>query len=302
MDTGTTNSLSDVDQRFRYWCGASPCRWDVVAGSVKRVPTWHANDYGLSLEGTPAGIATDTTDSPVCILIALTADAEETAQLTLSVDLGRDGTIDGEKPVSVTGFKTVRTVFKVASGNYGGLRVTLTKKGPGRAIVSRILGEPIMDCAGQTLPVKDRPLGAVCSLDGHCRSGVCCNGLCAGCCRSPNSSCPRGGTCAQAPVVSEMDASTSDASAMDASAKDASVPDASIKDASSKDASSASTSQGDASSPPEDAAPYQCNPGLGVQDTREECLSGRDCLSGVCEGTRTDDTRPGKRLLGGRCK
>jgi hypothetical protein len=42
-----------VDPSFQAWCGDTLCAWDVEAGRIARVGTWHPSDYGVELIETP---------------------------------------------------------------------------------------------------------------------------------------------------------------------------------------------------------------------------------------------------------
>ncbi|MCB9656950.1 MAG: hypothetical protein H6726_04800 [Sandaracinaceae bacterium] len=41
------------DPSFQAWCGDTLCAWDVEAGRIARVGTWHPSDYGVDLVETP---------------------------------------------------------------------------------------------------------------------------------------------------------------------------------------------------------------------------------------------------------
>jgi hypothetical protein len=45
------------DSSFQLWCDDSPCEWDVEAGAVSQAPTWHEQDFGVSLDEDPTAIS-----------------------------------------------------------------------------------------------------------------------------------------------------------------------------------------------------------------------------------------------------
>src|SRR5262245_4478984 len=94
-DTNLINNPS-----FDLWCGGSLCGWQLDAGQIARVATWHEKDYGLSFEQTPTQISQLSLADPVrCLRFELIADVEPEAQLALLLDFNDDGVIDSEQRV-----------------------------------------------------------------------------------------------------------------------------------------------------------------------------------------------------------
>lgn len=62
------------DPSFQAWCGDTLCAWDVEAGRIARVGTWHPSDYGVDLLDAPT-ILSQVTGKPTSELL----DAEALA-------------------------------------------------------------------------------------------------------------------------------------------------------------------------------------------------------------------------------
>ena len=60
------------DPSFQAWCGDTLCAWDLEAGRIARVGTWHPSDYGVELLETPT-ILSQVTGEPTSGLL----DAED---------------------------------------------------------------------------------------------------------------------------------------------------------------------------------------------------------------------------------
>src|SRR5205823_12772098 len=59
---------------FELWCGDTLCGWSTDSGAIRRVPTWHAADYGVALEGDGARISQLVTERVKCFEFDLLAD------------------------------------------------------------------------------------------------------------------------------------------------------------------------------------------------------------------------------------
>jgi len=82
------------DSGFDIWCGDTLCDWQVDAGSVAKVPTWHERDYGVGLVGDPTEISQTlpyTSDDVSCLHFELLASVDETATVVLTMAF--DGTV-----------------------------------------------------------------------------------------------------------------------------------------------------------------------------------------------------------------
>jgi hypothetical protein len=42
---------------FQFWCGDQACAWEVEAGEVEQVSTWHRKVYGIGLISNGAAIS-----------------------------------------------------------------------------------------------------------------------------------------------------------------------------------------------------------------------------------------------------
>ena len=56
------------DPSFQAWCGDTLCAWNVEAGRIARVGTWHPSDYGVDLVETPT-ILSQVTGKPTSELL-----------------------------------------------------------------------------------------------------------------------------------------------------------------------------------------------------------------------------------------
>src|SRR5690606_31309933 len=172
------------DATFRTWCGESLCEWTTEAGSIRKAPTWHRKDFGVELVDTPTVISQVTDKTPRCLEFTTVADVDPSAQVTIGLDFDDDGIIDHEHPVAATGWREARTLV-TAPAAYASVRVVISKKGAGRAVLAQMRVQGRDTCTAPPLELRDLPLGARCATAGRgaeCASGVCCEGMCAECC------------------------------------------------------------------------------------------------------------------------
>lgn len=251
------------DATFRLWCGDDRlCAWNVDAGHIERVGTWHRRDPGVEFVDTPTILSQLVEKGGVrCLTFTTIADVAPSAQMTVGVDFDDDGVVDHEQPIVGTGFANVETEVS-APLRYDSFRILLTKKGTGRAVLAQMRVQSKGSCAAPPLRFRDRPLGSPCAQGepSECRSGVCCEGICAECCTkpraldvgpdggagpgfAPEASCPEGQTCAprEVPMLPDFFATV----------------------------------------------PQQCDPGGGKRVSGTACLADDDCASGTCEGARS---------------
>jgi hypothetical protein len=137
----------------------------------------------------------------------------------------------------------------------------VTKKGTGKAVLAQLRAQSVDTCTAAPVLLQDLPIGTPCAVANggvECKSGVCCQDLCAECCADTRQvstgvtggdagtvhdvivPCPNGGTCKQ--VAS--------------GARDLFLP----------------------------AVPPQCDPEEGKAPSKAECIVNTDCASGVCNG------------------
>lgn len=246
------------DATFREWCGEKLCAWELEAGSIRKAPTWHKNDHGVELVDTPTVLSQSVDSSPRCLTFTTVADVEPSAQVTLGLDFNRDGTIDIEQPIAATRFREMKTQV-TAPAHYSGIRFVIAKKGTGRAVLAQMRVQSGEECSAPPVMLRDLPLGSPCAMangGAECRSGVCCDFLCADCCPGPS------------PYA---DTSSGE-----------SVKNQTVPCGGSATCEVRSTLHTRALFLP--AVPHQCDPGKGSGAPGDECLANDDCASGVCEG------------------
>lgn len=240
------------DPTFHTWCGDSLCEWKVEEGHVSRAPTWHQNDYGVSLDSTPTAISQTVNDSPKCILFTTIADVDPSAQVVLQLDFDADGTIDDEQPIAASNFHPTRNEI-TAPVYYTGIRFVIRKKGAGKAVLAQIRAQKIDTCTAPPVELHDLPLGAGCSAahEEECRSGVCCGGLCSDCC---------GDLASDGGLVPGTVHGCGDAGAC------------------------VRRTTGIRLTTLSESIPFQCSPGEHTRGSGAECLVDDDCASGSCVG------------------
>ena len=257
------------DATFRMWCGDDRlCAWNLDAGRIRRAPTWHKNDPGVELLDTPTAISQVVDKSTKCLAFTTIADVEASAQVTVGIDFDDDGTIDHEQPIAATGFREVKTLV-TAPVRYASFRVIVTKKGQGRAVLAQMRIQSAGGCTAPPLRLRDRPLGAPCAQGepSECRSGVCCEGVCAECCTDPKfldfsedggASVVNGESAVKPPEVPCPEGQTCRRREVRQLAAFVTI------------------------------VPLQCDPGMGVRPPGAVCLADDDCASGTCDGATAE--------------
>lgn len=261
------------DATFRMWCGDDRlCAWNLDTGHIRRAPTWHKNDPGVELVDTPTAISQVVDKTSRCLKFTTIADVDASAQVTVAIDFDDDGSIDYEQPIAAVGFRAVSTEV-TAPIRYTGFRVVITKKGTGRAVLAQIRIQSGSDCTAPPLRLRDRLLGSPCTQGepNECRSGVCCEGVCAECCTNPKfldmaadggASIVNGESGVKPPIVQCPDGQT---------CRRRDVSQSTLFFA---------------------AVPLQCDPGMGKRPAGAACLADDDCKSGRCDGTQVDAVDP----------
>ncbi len=164
------------DSGFDVWCGDTLCDWQVDAGSVAKVPTWNANDYGVGLGGDPAAISQSlpyTSDDVTCLHFDLLANIDESATVTLTMDYD-NGAVQSTETIS-SGVWTPLSYHLTTPTYFQSLRISIRKTGSGNAQLAHIQASKASDCSG-TPPVgtpASRPAGATCEMTGQCAVGQC---------------------------------------------------------------------------------------------------------------------------------
>ncbi len=136
-----------------------------------------------------------------------------------------------------------------------------------RAVLAQLLITSGNKCAGPPVRLHDRPLDDGCSVGiaGECKSGFCCEGICAECCVEPKYlSVDDSRTVTPAPVVAC-------AGGASCRRRDAKQNSADLVFA---------------------VVPLQCEPGSRTRPTGAVCLADDDCASGACEGASAAAAMP----------
>jgi hypothetical protein len=165
-----------MDSGFSLWCGDTLCAWQVDEGTIAKVPTWHARDYGVDL------VAPSTTISQLlpygsadvsCIHFQLLADIDPSVNVVLDLDFD-DGSIHVLQTLSV-GAWTPIDYHLVTPTYFQSVRVSIRKSGVGRAVLAQIQAAKSASACPGTPPVgaTNRPDGATCEAATQCAGGRC---------------------------------------------------------------------------------------------------------------------------------
>ncbi len=238
------------DPNFHLWCGDHLCSWELEQGHVKRIPTWHEDDYGVELVDTPTAMSQLSHESPNCLRFTTVARIDERAQVTLDVDFDDDGSVDFSYPIPTSDWHQVETLITPPPG-YSGARFRVVKHGSGVAQLAMLRVQSTTGCApAQAVHLHDLPIGERCGGDGtECKGGLCCFGVCSECC--PDAQLCAGPSCAAHAACA-------------GSATCAMEPGATA----------------DFFSP----FPLQCAPGQHLGAAGAPCILDTDCASSSCDG------------------
>jgi hypothetical protein len=165
-----------TDSGFDLWCGDTLCAWQVDEGTIAKVPTWHAKDYGVEL------VSPSTTISQLlpygsadvtCIHFKLLADIDPSVNVVLDLDFD-DGSSHVLQTLS-TGAWTPIDYQLVTPTYFQSVRVSIRKSGAGRAVLAQIRADKSASVCAGTPPVGavDRPDGATCEAAAQCAGGRC---------------------------------------------------------------------------------------------------------------------------------
>ena len=193
------------DPTFRDWCGNALCSWHTDFGQIQAVPTWNADDLGVSFldgpQGTEISQVTDE-DQATCLLFTSVGNIDASAQMTVSVDFDNDGTVDFSAPIGAARWKSVQMEITAPSA-YQGITFYVKKAGTGTAVLAEMRITSSTGCSAPPPSLHDLRLGEACSGANQCAAGLVCGRgadggpeLCSQC--SPQSPCPGGVPCQRA--------------------------------------------------------------------------------------------------------
>lgn len=165
------------------WCGERPCAWH-VSGKVKRVGTWHTDDYAVELLGSNTTLSqvnenVNARDAE-CLGFTMIADVDSKTSLFVELDFLDDGHVDFSQRIPESHWKR-RTFLVLAPSWYEGVRFIVRKSGAGRAVLAELRAGEESDCRGPAVKLKGRPDGVVCEQDDDCKSEKCAFGSCSFC-------------------------------------------------------------------------------------------------------------------------
>ena len=161
------------------WCGERPCAWDVPQGRVKRVGTWHTDDYAVELLGEDTILSQGSRlHGEEGLHLSMIALVESEAQLYVELDFGDDGSVEFSERIRASFWERRGACVAIPSGYDGDIRFILRKQGPGRTVVANLSAFTDDVCGGEVIDLHDRPLGTACESNEQCASGACKRGEC----------------------------------------------------------------------------------------------------------------------------
>lgn len=185
------------DPTFRLWCGEVLCDWKLDSGSVKRVATWHPNDYGVEFTDTPTEISQESTEGSDCMEFTAVANVDAGSQMKILVDFNLDGTPEFESRIAATNYREAKILIRGPENFTNTIRFTIRKDGQGQAVLAEIRLRRVTTCDGPRAELKDLHLGARCGVGAQCQTGDCCGGVCSQCCPGTDRRCKDGVACTQ---------------------------------------------------------------------------------------------------------
>ena len=164
------------DPTFRDWCGSSLCSWQTDFGQVARVPTWDANDFGVSFlddgaKGTQISQVTQENEA-TCVLFTSVANIDPAAEMYIGADFDNDGTVDYWAPLGTATWQRVQTEI-TAPPAYDGITFYLDKRGTGTAVLAEMSITSTTGCTAAPPTVLGR-LGEPCATTSDCAAGLVC--------------------------------------------------------------------------------------------------------------------------------
>ena len=245
MDLPGCNGDVLNDSTFRLWCGEKLCDWQLDAGHVNRVPTWHPNDYGVELADTPTQISQETSEGSDCMEFSAVANVAASANVQVGVDYDLDGTVDHWETIPESDWHVTKTLLYGPVGA-AHLNFVVRKNGDGRAVLAEIRLQRVTTCSGSRIALPPAAIGGTCAANDECQNQVCCKitanfGICSQCCETGGGpGCRPGATCA--------------------------------------------TPSQEVNAAPFTFLPDLCDPGKGEGQKGEPCVAAGDCASHQCVG------------------
>jgi hypothetical protein len=167
------------DPGFDLWCIDNEgrhvlCAWDLDAGEIRRVATWHRSDYGVEMQSNPTQISQRIEEKAGCFFFEMLVDKDDGVAVILEMDFQDDGTIEYSHPLPNDDFRPIEYNIKPPTW-YESVRFIIRKTGEGKAVLAQIKVSSVdeADCADQPLNLTDRPDGAECEESAQCKSGRC---------------------------------------------------------------------------------------------------------------------------------
>lgn len=165
-----------TDSGFDLWCGDSLCAWQVDEGTITKVQTWHARDFGADLVSpatTISQVLPYGSEDVACIHFNLLANIDPAVDVVLNLDFG-DGTTGVSQTLS-SGAWAPADYHLVPPTYFQSVRVSIRKRGAGHAVLARIQATKSSSACAGTPPVGaiNRPDGATCEAAAQCAGARC---------------------------------------------------------------------------------------------------------------------------------
>jgi hypothetical protein len=165
------------DTNFDLWCGNSLCNWETEEGSIRRVPTWDAQDFGVELVKTPSLISQMAdlsifSDEP-CMDFTIIGKVEASAQVRLELDFIHGGDVDFTQIVPSLDWQRTELLVKLPTQSIDGIKVGLHKVGRGKAIFAHLAATYTQACQGAPIHLTNLPAGGDCTSSDDCTSHLC---------------------------------------------------------------------------------------------------------------------------------
>lgn len=126
------------DAGFQLWCGSRLCVWDTEQGEILKVATWHTNDYGVELVGSPVLLSTVALGGASSVRVEAVSRIEDGAMVSVEIDGDGDGRVDASVAVPPSGEFVSREWRLSVEVDRGGI-FYIRKSGEGEAVFARLL-------------------------------------------------------------------------------------------------------------------------------------------------------------------